>query len=151
MYTVLSARSAPAVWLHSLSLHNRGTSTRCCNHIPTSNPERDVCLSTTHCVAYGLYCVRAILLIELRQKAEALKPDHRCMPSKPQSTNYKYRMHVRIYLHSTCTQGNEALQNTMRGRVTRNKSFNLEWPNFQLALSLNAFLSKASRVLVRWY
>ena len=30
---------APAVWLHGLSLHNCGTSTRCCNHMLTSNPE----------------------------------------------------------------------------------------------------------------
>ena len=49
----LSASSAPAVWLHGLSLHNCGTSTRCCNHMLTSNPERDVC-SSTMCVAYSL-------------------------------------------------------------------------------------------------
>ena len=48
-----SARSAPAVWLHGLSLHNCGTSTRCCNHMLTSNPERDVS-SSTMCVAYSL-------------------------------------------------------------------------------------------------
>ena len=29
----LSDSTAPAVWLHGLSLHNCGTSTRCCNHI----------------------------------------------------------------------------------------------------------------------
>ena len=45
-----SASSAPAVWLHGLSLHNCGTSTRCCM---TSNPEGNVC--TTY------YCVCCIL------------------------------------------------------------------------------------------
>ena len=42
----LSASGAPAVWLHDLSLHNCGTSTRCCNHMLMSNPERDVSTAT---------------------------------------------------------------------------------------------------------
>ena len=48
-----SASSSPAVWLHDLSLHNCGTSTRCCNHMLTSNQERDFC-STAFRVAYSL-------------------------------------------------------------------------------------------------
>ena len=46
----LSASSAPGVWLHGLSLHICGTSTRCCNHMVMSNPER---FTTTVCVAYS--------------------------------------------------------------------------------------------------
>ena len=54
-----SASSAPAVWLHGLSLHNCGTSTRCCNHMQTSNPEGECAThiansSSTMCVAYFL-------------------------------------------------------------------------------------------------
>ena len=48
----LSASSAPAVWLHG---HKCGTSTRCCNYMLTSNPERDVCTTTVpQCVAHSL-------------------------------------------------------------------------------------------------
>ena len=42
----LSAGSAPAVRLHGLSPHICDTSTRCCNHMVTSNPERDVFTTT---------------------------------------------------------------------------------------------------------
>ena len=49
----LSASSAPAVRLHGPSLHICGTSTRCCNHTVTSNPER-ICFTTTVFVAYTL-------------------------------------------------------------------------------------------------
>ena len=48
----LPASSAPVVWLHGLSLHICGTSTRCCNHAVTSNPERDV-FTTSMCVAHS--------------------------------------------------------------------------------------------------
>ena len=56
-----SASSTPAVWPHDLSLHNHGTrlSTRCCNHMLTSNTERDVCSTTT--IDDILYCVCCIL------------------------------------------------------------------------------------------
>ena len=39
---LVSATSAPAMWLHGTSLHICGTSTRCGSHMVTSNPERDV-------------------------------------------------------------------------------------------------------------
>ena len=48
----LSVSGAPVMWLHGLSLHICGTSTRCCNDMVTSNPERDV-FTTTVSVAYS--------------------------------------------------------------------------------------------------
>ena len=45
----LPVYGALAVWLHGISLHICDNSTRCCNHMVTSNPERDV-FTTTVCV-----------------------------------------------------------------------------------------------------
>ena len=57
----LSASSAHAGLIHGLSLHNCGTSTMCCNHMVTSNPERDVC-ATTHCACCTLPLIHACTL-----------------------------------------------------------------------------------------
>ena len=51
--TLVFSMLVPAVWLHGLTLHNCGTSTRCCNHKLMSDPERDGC-SSAMCVAYSL-------------------------------------------------------------------------------------------------
>ena len=53
-----------------------------------------------------------LLLIELKQEEAALKPDHRGMPSKPQSTNHKLCKYTR-------TQGQSAAQCTLDKRITR--------------------------------
>ena len=60
-----SASSAPAVRLHGLSLHICGTSTRCCSHAVTSNPEEmfSLLLYYVCCTGFLMYSCKCVLCV----------------------------------------------------------------------------------------